>query len=258
MKKFKTAIPDGGLKFFNKYLGVQLSDEIFDAIQSIFEDFKDEVEGFLLKGGTVTGSSPNAQITDSIAVLNGKILRLPATTGQTYPFYIQEATTTEENGDFEDLVARPIIDVEVAETATSAPVSGQYITVSAVGEYISGLNTKFLNDIPNSVSSSNIANSAVTSLKIASGAAEANIGYNTAESQETVSDLDDIVRAGIFQPSSSALNTPVTSDFYDLVIQNGSTGGFVSQVFIDFSTGDIHGRSKAGAAAWTAWGSINT
>lgn len=138
MKKFKNVIPDGGFKFFNKYIETQLSDEIWEAMQAVIADFSAETEGFVLIGGTVTGSSPNAQITDSIVVLNEKILRLPATTGQTYPFYLQEAAATTENGDFEDAVARPVIDVEIAETSSSIPGAGQYITIAAAGEYKKG------------------------------------------------------------------------------------------------------------------------
>lgn len=138
MRKFKTTIPTGqGLKFFDKYLETELSDELWTAIESIYTEVSsDTEEGYIIKGGSVTGSSPSAQIDDSIVVLNGKVLRLTATTGQTYPFYIQEATTVEINGDFGDSSSQPVIDNEFAEVVSSAPVSGQYITISAAGEYL--------------------------------------------------------------------------------------------------------------------------
>lgn len=140
MRKFKSAIPDGGLKFFNKFLAKELSEEIFDALQSIFDDFKDNTEGFIIKGGEVTGASPNAQIEESIAILNGKFLRLEAETNLTYPFYIVEATTETINGDFNDNISRGIIDNEFAEIIGSAPVSGQYVEVTGSGNVSTGLN----------------------------------------------------------------------------------------------------------------------
>lgn len=139
MRKFKSTLPTAqGLKFFDKYLETELSAEIFDAMQAIVSGLDDLTEGFVLSGGTVTGSSPNAAINESIVALNGKLLRLPATSGQTYPFYIAEAAATEINGDFGDLTSQPAIDNEFAECVSSIPGAGQYITVSAAGEYRKG------------------------------------------------------------------------------------------------------------------------
>ena len=139
MKKFKSTLPLGtGLKFFDKYLESEMSAEIFDALYAIFDDFKDSTEGFIIKGGTVTGVAPNGIIEESIVVLNGKILRLPETTGLSYPFFIQQAPLQEINGEFNDLIDRPVVDNEFAETAVSAPVSGQYVEVTAAGNYQKG------------------------------------------------------------------------------------------------------------------------
>ena len=139
MKKFKSTLPLGtGLKFFDKYLESEMSAEIFDAMYAIFDDFKDSTEGFIIKGGTVTGVAPNGIIEESIVVLNGKILRLQETTGLSYPFFIQEAPLQEINGEFNDLIDRPVVDNEFAETAVSAPVSGQYVEVTAAGNYQKG------------------------------------------------------------------------------------------------------------------------
>lgn len=136
MKKFKSTIPQGqGLKFNDKYLESELGEEIWDAMESIINTTPSSV----LKGGSVTGASPNAQISDSIVSLNGKILRLSATTGLTYPFYIAEASTVEINGRFGDEIDRPVIDYEFAEVLSSAPVSGDYIEVTEAGEYLTGL-----------------------------------------------------------------------------------------------------------------------
>lgn len=110
----------------------------------------------------------------------------------------------------------------------------------------------------NSVDSAQYVDGSIDGIHLASGAAEFNIGYNVAEARESVSDLNNILRAGVFQPTSTASNGPVTTDFFDCIIQNGTTGGFISQVYIDFSTGIIYGRSKSGGAAWAAWSSINT
>ena len=151
MKKFKSTIPNGGLEFFNKYLSTELSAEIWDAIQALINQSQNTTEGFILKGGTVAGTAPSATITDSIVILNGKILRLEADTGLSYPFYIQEATATTENGSFADGSSQAVIDIEKAETASSAPVSGQYVTVSAAGEYAIGLFANGLIDTENNV-----------------------------------------------------------------------------------------------------------
>jgi hypothetical protein len=137
MKKFKSTLPDGGLKFFNKYLESELGNEIWDAIHALIEDFKDETEGFILQGGTVTGSSPNAQINDSIVILDGKICRIAAQTGLTYPFYI-ERSTRNVTGDYADLVSRDTVFENYAIITASAPASGQYVTIAAAGEYRRG------------------------------------------------------------------------------------------------------------------------
>jgi len=143
MKKFKSTFPiNQGLKFFDKYLESELSAEVFDAMQALIADFSTETEGFILTGGTVAGLTGAATITDSIVVLNGKILRLAADTALSYPFYIQEATTVSINGAFGDGTNQPIIDNEAAETAVSPPGAGQYITIAAAGDYVAGLNAK--------------------------------------------------------------------------------------------------------------------
>lgn len=142
MKKWKTTIPDGGLKYFNKFLAEQGGKEIFDAMEAIFEDFSSETEGFILKGGVAAGTSPNATITESIVVLNGKLLRLEAATGLTFPFFIVEATTVSISEAFDDETTKPVIDNEFAEVVASDPGGVQIITIPATGTFQKGGFTK--------------------------------------------------------------------------------------------------------------------
>lgn len=139
MKKFKSVIPDGGLKFFNKFLESELGAELWQAMESIIAHTSESVEGIVLTGGTVAGVTGAATITESIVALNGKILRLPADTALSYPFYIAEAATLDIIEDYQDGVSRATIDNEFAECVPAIPGSGQYITISAVGEYKTGL-----------------------------------------------------------------------------------------------------------------------
>jgi len=139
MKKFKSTIPNGGLKFFNKFLESELGSEIWNSIEALIAHTTALTEGIVLTGGTVAGVSPAATITESLVILNGKVLRLPATGALTYPFYIAEATTAEINEDYESGASQPTIDNEYAEVLIAPPGSGQYITISAAGEYKSGL-----------------------------------------------------------------------------------------------------------------------
>ena len=87
---------------------------------------------------------------------------------------------------------------------------------------------------------------------------EPTVGYGIAEAADNVTDLDLIVRPGVYSPITTAANTPIASELFDVIIHTASTGGFQGQLFTDISTGTIYHRSKSGGAAWTAWVSINT
>jgi hypothetical protein len=272
MKKLKATIPDGGAPL-GKFPVIRelFDDENKQAIEAILNSVLDgDTEGVILKGCVMSGTAGDFAISAGYIYADGEVLEYSGGSGFSATQYLKKGTVTEESGVFADGLSKAFIDVNVSEAyATTGGGSGtQYITMAfgtagrtlknSIGDVINDGVVTLSKMAVNSVDSDQYVDGSIDGIHLSSGAAEFNIGYNTAESQEGVTDLDNITRAGIFQPSSSATNAPVTSEFFDMVIQNGLTGGFISQVYIDFSTGIIHGRSKSGASAWTAWSSINT
>ena len=129
MKKFLSSIEDGQPKALNTFLTDYLGSELWDAIESPFKNYP---YPFIATGVDATGASPNAQITEGIVYMNGKFLRVPATTNLTYPFYIKEAATFNEQTPFFTGGNKDIVSVETAEIDASDP-GGVRIEIAEAG-----------------------------------------------------------------------------------------------------------------------------
>jgi hypothetical protein len=135
MKRLKTTIPNGGSPL-GKYPVIReiFDTETKDAIEALLSTLTDSLtEGVILSGCVASGTSPTAALTAGYAYLGGKVLRVPAATGQTYPFYIGVKTPTTESDTFADSVSKAWIDVEEAEVVSSVPGAGQYVTIGEAG-----------------------------------------------------------------------------------------------------------------------------
>jgi hypothetical protein len=132
MKRLKPTIPNGGSPLGQYPVLREIFDEENkDAIEAILTSITDgQTQGVILSGCVAAGATPNGTLTAGFVYLDGKVLRLPAQTGLTWPVYIAEAAATEEGGVFADSVTRQYIDVEEAEVVTSIPGAGQYVTIT--------------------------------------------------------------------------------------------------------------------------------
>ena len=119
MKRFVSPIPNGGLPIFvDDFLTIDL--ENLDAINAILSGYNEPI---VVSGVEVSNLDTNAKTFDlsaGLVFLNGSIMRVPSYSG-TYPLYISEGATVQENRDFEDGNNETVLETKSAQTTTSLP-----------------------------------------------------------------------------------------------------------------------------------------
>ncbi len=135
MKKYIDPIPDGGAPLHNNRITTQFQNDIWAALEAALAVYQPGTGnyGIIVDGCVVTDNAGNFDISEGVVYLNGRFLRLPASTNQTFPKYIEEAAETFEAKQFADGDTKDLISVRVAQLVSGVP-SDQYVAITALDD----------------------------------------------------------------------------------------------------------------------------
>ena len=130
MKKIVSTADLGGAPLFKSDMREVFNTEIWDAIEALLAPFDADTEGLIISGCVITNNSGNFDMTAGIVYLNGEFMRIAAATNQAYTKHIAPATPTEDSRTYADGTSNGVVETKNAELVSSAPGSGQYITIN--------------------------------------------------------------------------------------------------------------------------------
>lgn len=132
MKKIVSAADLGGAPIYKSDMREIFNDEIWDAIEALLSPFQSDTQGIIVSGCVFTNNAGNFDMTAGIVYLNGEFMRIAAVTNQTFTKYIAASTPTQESRTFADGTVNDVTESKTAGLVGSAPMSGQYITISSL------------------------------------------------------------------------------------------------------------------------------
>jgi len=132
MKKLSTATDLGGAPIYKNDLREVFNYEIWAAVEALMSQFNSDTQGIVVQGCVTTANGGNFDMTSGVVYINGEFMRIPAATNQAFTKYIAPAAVVNSTRTFADTTSHVVTIDSKAELVSSAPGTGQYITISSL------------------------------------------------------------------------------------------------------------------------------
>jgi len=132
MKKLSTATDLGGAPIYKNDLREVFNYEIWAAVEALMSQFNSDTQGIVVQGCVTTANGGNFDMTSGVVYINGEFMRIPAATNQSFTKYIAPAAVVNSTRTFAYTTSHVVTIDSKAVLVSSAPGTGQYITISSL------------------------------------------------------------------------------------------------------------------------------
>lgn len=139
MKKIVTPLANGGAPFTNDLMETVFNGELWTAMESILKNISDPTAtgdvGVIVSGCNVTANGGNWDCSSGIVYMNGQFMAFAGFTNLSLPRYIVPSALSYTDKVWNDGTSHHLISQQDAGVQSSAPGSGQYISLTTTGLY---------------------------------------------------------------------------------------------------------------------------